>query len=618
MARFKIKTKLFVGFGFLFVMIVLLSLFSTFYIYNFSARSAAMLKENYQSIEIAKYLSQTLHEIRNMQTTYFFSSQNFMDDSLYGQKNKLFLKYLADEENNITEIGEKEAVQQLRKSYHTYATLFQNARTGSMVNKEIFFMDIMPAYNEVLNEIIGISDVNMNGIIRKNNALKDMAHKAYIVISIFGTASLIISISFLFNFPMGIADPIRELTQGIKEIANKNYNQQLYFKSNDEFGELAEAFNIMAEKLNEYEHSNLSNLLFEKKRIETIISNMKDAIIGLDENKKIIFSNPLACELLGMMPDDLIGKYAPDVAAQNDLLQNIIKDMMVPSSNGEKKEYKPVKIYADGKVSYFSKDILNVTLTKTGENIPMPVGQVIVMKNITKFLELDEAKTNFIATISHELKTPISSIRLHLKLLENPKVGDLNDEQQKIIGTLKDETSHLLKITGELLDLTQVETGNIQLNFQAVNPVRIVDYATDALKSFAAEKNVSIVRNIPASLSFVHADLEKTAWVMINLLNNAIRYSENGGKVDIELKESGNAMIFSVKDYGIGIDAKYIDRIFDKFFTVPGSTKIGTGLGLAISREFIVNQKGSIWVESTPGEGSTFSFSLPAIHLQEQ
>ena len=126
MARIKIKTKLFLGFGFLFVMIVLLSLFSTFYIYNFSARSSAMLKENYQSIEIAKYMSQTLHEIRNMQTTYFFSTKNFLDDTLYARKNRQFEKYIVDEENNITEIGERNAALELQKSYETYIGLFQN------------------------------------------------------------------------------------------------------------------------------------------------------------------------------------------------------------------------------------------------------------------------------------------------------------------------------------------------------------------------------------------------------------------------------------------------------------------------------------------------------------
>jgi len=183
---------------------------------------------------------------------------------------------------------------------------------------------------------------------------------------------------------------------------------------------------------------------FEKSRIEAIINNLNDAVIGLDEKSKILFVNIVAIKMLNVKSEDLIGKYAPDVALYNDLLRTLLN---------EKDQNKEIKIYADERESYFTKETLTV---ESNEKV---LGKVILLKNITRFHELDEAKTNFIATISHELKTPISAIKMSLKLLENEKVGSLNPEQNQLLENIKSDSQRLLNITGELLDLTQVESG---------------------------------------------------------------------------------------------------------------------------------------------------------------
>jgi PAS domain S-box-containing protein len=199
----------------------------------------------------------------------------------------------------------------------------------------------------------------------------------------------LISFTFVINFPAYLASPIKQLTEGIRAITAKNYEQRLHFSSNDEFGELATAFNLMAQKLDEYEHSSLAQILSEKKRIEAIINKLNDAVIGLDDHQHILFVNSVALDLLHINQEELVGKSALDVALQSDLMRSLLNHS---TDNQE------IKIYTGGKESYFSKEWILV------ENEEKLLGKVIILQNITKYHELDAAKTNFIATISHELK----------------------------------------------------------------------------------------------------------------------------------------------------------------------------------------------------------------------
>jgi len=358
-------------------------------------------------------------------------------------------------------------------------------------------------------------------------------------------------------------------------------------------------------KLDEYEHSNLAGILFEKKRIETIINRMSDPVIGLDEHKKVVFSNDQALLLLNLAHDQLVGRYAPDVALENDLFRALIKP------NGQsKRDSGLIKIALNGKENYFSKENIAILYNPTGEKESVNIGEVILLKNITSFKELDLAKTNFIATISHELKTPIASLQMCIKLLHDKRVGPLNEEQESILKTFSEETTRLSKITGELLDLSQVETGNIKLDIKKTESKDIVSLALEAVKFQAARKNVMVEIEMSENLPAIQADPDKTTWVLINLLTNAIRYSPENGKVILRCRAQNRIITFSVKDFGPGIKKEFLTRLFEKFFQVPG-TPTGTGLGLAISKEFIEAQGGTVKVESEIGKGSNFSFVLP-------
>ena len=367
----------------------------------------------------------------------------------------------------------------------------------------------------------------------------------------------------------------------------------------------------MASRLNDWENSNLSKIMSEKLRIETIIEQMHDAIIGINEKQEILFINTAAKNILNLSNQKSEGKSVTEIAKNNDLFKSILE---------EGKAGRPFKIVLDGKDSYFQLEASEIAVPNLSPDQAAAIaiakksaGKVYILRNITEFKELDEAKTNFIATISHELKTPISAIKMSAKLLADNRVGELNQEQEQLVQHISGDAERLLKITYELLDLSQVETGNIQLNFVSTQPEQIVDYAVKAVKFEADQKGIVIEQSIAANASNIHADLEKTAWVMINFMSNALRYSAPKSKIAVQVAAKGNMVEFSVKDSGKGIDPQYQQRLFDRYFQVPtdGQNKSGSGLGLAISKEFIGAQGGEIGVESEVGVGSRFYFKLP-------
>lgn len=568
----RIKTKLNLGVGLLFLMIIILSLVSAYSVFLIKQDTENILKSNYNTLEYSRNMIFALDGIKSGSKE---TIQNFEEN-------------LEKQTQNITEPGEKQATEKLKASF----ALLDKNNSDEAVKIQI------------RQDIFAIMKLNLDAIKQKSDIAKHSAETANLSIAIVGSLCFLIAFNLLVNLPNNIANPIRELTLSIKEIANKNYSERVHFTSHSEFGDLAKSFNTMAQKLEEYHDSNVYKLLFEKKRLETLINNMNDPIIGLDNEGIVLFVNDEALKIIGLKSEDIIGKPTSELAVSNDLIRSLI----LKESETPKKQ--PLKIFAHGKESYFEKEIHNITITPTGEEKEINIGDVIILRNITLFKELDFAKTNFIATVSHELKTPIASIKLSLQLLENEKTGDMNDDQKQLVESIKDDSQRLLKITGELLNLSQLETGNIQLNIGKSNPHEIVKYAVEAVKVQADQKQIQLVVDADENLKNVKADAEKTGWVLINYLSNAIRYSAEKSTILIKLKEENNQMVFQVIDTGKGIDTRYKDRVFDKYFQVPGSQKSGTGLGLAISKEFIEAQNGSVGVESNLGLGSTFWFSL--------
>jgi NtrC-family two-component system sensor histidine kinase KinB len=579
----KIKTKLRLGFGFLFIVVLFFGAIAIYNIQEISKNAKVILEDNYETLSYTREM-RTLLDENDLPLAPAVAAQ--------------FSKQLLNEEHNITEKGELEAVVQLRTAF----TRLSQPQSAT-INQQA-------AEREIRSHLRQIELLNMQAIVRKNDAARASVNRASLILGFAGTFTFLVLFSFSVNFPGFIANPLRALLEGIREISEKNYSKRLHFDQGDEFAEVAGAFNNMAARLYDWENSNLATVLSEKRRIETIIEQMQDAILGINEKQEVLFMNDAARKVLNITEDKIVGQNTQKLVQNNDLFRSII---------GNESAIKPLKIVLDGKESHFqllSRDIFVPNLDKQGDAVKIATksaGKVYVLRNITEFKERDEAKTNFIATISHELKTPISSIKMSLKLLNDERVGTMNAEQQQLVEHINDDSARLLKITSELLELSQVETGNIQLNFIPVNPLQILDYAMSSVKFQAEQKGVQLDVVKDDALPKVQADVEKTAWVLVNFLSNALRYSSEKSKIIIQLGVRNGQVEFSVKDFGKGIDEQYQKRLFDRYFQVPtdGQNKSGSGLGLAISKDFIEAQQGKIWVESAIGEGSKFGFSLP-------
>lgn len=583
----KIKTKLRLGFGFLFVVVIFFGAISLFYMNQIALSSKVILKDNYETL------------------SYTSSMRTVLDEQalpLSGSAKTQFERFMAMEGKNVTEKGEGEAVSALHKAYE--AMLLPGATVA----------EVHQAVRAIRSELRKIDQLNMDAIVRKNDTAQKAIEKAAMYVIFAASICFLILFSFIVNFPGFVANPLREFSEAIREISRKNYKQRLEFKGTDEFSELALSFNTMAQELNKWENSNLSKIQSEKLRIEAIIEQMQDAIIGLNEKKEILFFNKVAAELLNLNGQEVIGKNVAELMKRNDLLQRIIQD---------KPSEKAMKIYADQKESYFQLEKREITVPSYDAEADVAMsqtakaaGEVYILKNITQFKELDEAKTNFIATVSHELKTPISSIKMSLKLMDDERVGLMNTEQKELVQHIREDCGRLLKITSELLDLAQVETGNLQLNFVKSDPRKIAIYAMDSVRFQAEQKSIELELISRNNLPKIYVDVEKTAWVLVNFLSNALRYSSEKSKVVIQVIENADHIEFSVRDFGKGIEEVYQKRLFDKYFQVPtdGNNKSGSGLGLAISKDFIEAESGKIWVESALGEGSKFCFSLPIAH----
>ena len=390
--------------------------------------------------------------------------------------------------------------------------------------------------------------------------------RALIWVSIIGGICIVCGLWMLKQLPASINKPVKEITDGIKEIANHNYEQRLNLESK-EFEEVSNAMTIL-------------------------------------------FINDEALSILNLQREEVLWKSAQEIALRNDLLRRLLRGVQDSFDEKNTAKNEPLKIYADNKESYFQMKCM-----KTGrEGTSQKEGYVILLKNITEFKELDSAKTTFISTISHELKTPISAILMSLQLLEDSRVGFLNEEQKELAQSIQDNSDRLLNITSELLNMTQVESGKLQLKPRVTKPIELIEYAIKANRIQAEKFNIQIEVQYPEEkIGKLFVDSEKIAWVLTNLLSNAIRYSAENGRIIIGARKTEDNWIeMFVRDFGKGIDPRYHQSIFDHYFRVPGTKVQGSGLGLSISKDFVEAHGGTLTVESEIGKGSCFTLRLKA------
>lgn len=613
--KLKIKTKLYAGLGILAFLIVVLGGSGLIFINTLANNSSAIIRNNIRTLVYMENIEQTMKELHLMQVMGL-NSETMTETSTmaFDSNKKQLLRNLTDQKQNITETGEAEISDQLQKAIIAYLDRYEQLNSSDIIDQSAY-QEMAVKYGQIQEMLAAITNLNIEAIELKNDAAQKTASNVIFYMAIIGSISTLLAFGFLLKYPNYIVNPILELIDRIKQIADQNYDQRLEFSTGDEYEELAEAFNSMASRLREYDSSTMAKLMNEKQRIEAIINHMHEAVIGLDREKNVLFVNAKAEELIEKDQNSLVGKYAPDIASTNELVRKLIQDLM--EGNKQKKEHDDhpdmIKLKNNGRQVYYSKETIPVITGNSATEEEKQIGTIITLKNVTHFQEMDEAKSNFVAVVSHELKTPIASINMSLRLLEDDRIGTLNEEQNKLIHNIRDDTLRMKKTTTELLDLSKIEAGNIQLNMQSAQPLDLIEYAFETMIVQANQKDIELQIHCDQNLPPVKTDVQKTVWVLVNLISNAIRYTPNNGHIKLIAEEKSASIKFVVTDTGKGIPSEYLDKIFQKYFQVytKKDGNGGNGLGLAIAKEFINAQGGEIYVESKVGEGSTFYFTLP-------
>jgi len=608
----KLKTLILWGYVLMGAIIIALSSFSIFFIERLNSASEKILKDNYLSIESANKLIDNLDIIENSQAILLSKKQIEKDISSreYILAKKAFSEYLIKCEGNITETGESEKLKDIRKQFDIYISKIENADTAFSDIK--YFNELIPEYKKVKKLCYDLLELNEKAILNKSENSNKISKETELLMLIVAGMSILFVALIIIKAPSTIIQPILELTKKVEGISNKKYSERIEVKSDNEVGALAVSFNKMAEKLSEYEKSNIEKIIVEKKRAEAIVENMRDAIIVLDEKDIVIFANKVSSELLGIEQTELVGRHVDKIAAANNLFKNIIDSRKQNESYKSEDKNKYLRIVNNNKEEFYQKDFTKISYSNTEI-----IGTIIVLKNVTGFKELDEIKSGFVATVSHELKTPLAAMNMSLRLLQDIRVGELNNEQKKLTSSMKEEVKRLLKMVNELLNLAKLESGGEIYKYQEISLEELVDAAVTPMLMQLEQKNINFDLEIEKGLPKLILDVNKIAWVIINLLNNAVRYTYEGGEIKFKVSRENNFVKFSVSDNGVGIKPEYIDKIFQKFVQVnkenTGNQYKGVGLGLAISKEFIEAHKGVIYVTSEYEKGSEFVFKLPVL-----
>lgn len=340
---------------------------------------------------------------------------------------------------------------------------------------------------------------------------------------------------------------------------------------------------------------------------QAVFDQIADALFITDRSQRIAWINRAAADIFGMNLEGVRGKSPAKVTGIQQiatLLEDFFERRAVSEPVFEKAE---VTVRHSNRRYYFKIAVSPITDDHDF------TGALVQLTDITRFYEMEKFKDDYISIISHEFRTPLTSIVLGVEMLREGMLGELNSRGLEIFSAISDDCRRLTRLVDSLLELSRIESGAIYIQTEAVDAAELVHEAVRPLQIQAEKKGITLITDLPAALPPVAADFSKTVWVLTNLIGNALRYTEAGGRITVKAETGRRRIFFSVSDTGCGIPPAYQDQIFQKFIQVrgPARKKGGAGLGLAISREIVTAHGGEIWVESEVGKGSTFTFSFP-------
>jgi len=413
---------------------------------------------------------------------------------------------------------------------------------------------------------------------------------------------ILIFISSLISFLVaaGISQPILKIINAAKTVAAGNFNVKINIKTFDELEILGETFNYMAQKLNEYAEIQLDKLIAEKTKTEAVIFSIKDGIVLTDYNGGILLINNRAKEILKLENTNL------ENANIFNLLDEKIKPIFQQAINETNKIFE-IDLSTENYLKYYQTISTLVTTPQKKEKI----GVVTVLHDITLEKELDKLKDDFLHSITHDLRNPMTSIRGFIRFLYDGVAGPINEQQKKMLETMDRASFKLLNMINDILDLAKLEAGRMELNIEKTDLIKLITSVLELLQPQYTRKNIKMTFIPPKDEIVINADSKLLERVYINLIGNAIKFTPEEGKITVGIEDYDNKILSYVQDTGEGIPKEYLDKIFEKFGQVKNKAKGGTGLGLTICKYIIEAHNGKIWVESELGKGSKFIFELP-------
>lgn len=612
----KIKFKS-VKFRLILIFIVILStltLSNLWAIFNFKVLNNTVEKifdSNYKSIAAAQQMESIIERQDSLQLSYLSTKdQKYIDAFIKAEKE--FQNFLKQAKNNVTEKGEKDFVSELDTSYNSYINTFYKFLAKENLQTEYYFSEIFPKFEKIKSTCKNLLELNQNAMILKRKEADITTKKASFLMITLTIIMTFLGIIVIIHSTKKILYQFNIFIDKIKKISGEDYSQKIPLNMDKEFNKLGLAFNQMTKQLDIYKQMDIEKILNEKSKAEAIVESISDGIIVTDMNNNIILVNEAAEKIFNIKEQDVLdrqfleGINNPKIfdsiqeVLKNKNLKSSLKQIEISLASNNKKMY--CKVYVS-------------SISKNNENI----GVITLLQDITKSKEIDRMKTEFIATVSHEFKTPLTSIGMSVDLLSADKDINSNPMHKDLIRIIKEEKERMVYLIKDLLDLSKIETGKGQIKLENCKLKSILENSIEDLKNYCDEQEAEVtLENIDENLS-VYADPSKISLVIKNLISNAVKYRKENvkPKILIDIIKKSNNVIVSVKDNGRGIPQDYLEKIFEKFIQVKVSNdgKIeGTGLGLSICKGIIKAHNGEIWVESTVDKGSTFYFSLKSFN----
>ncbi|RAK70095.1 sensor histidine kinase [Hymenobacter edaphi] len=603
-----IRTKISLGFGVVLALLLVLGAYATTALLRLDNTTRRIRQTNLYSVEVGQVLLRAIDQLE---------TQPAAPGGL-----PLLGQALSRAGANVTEPGEQAVIDSLAQAAAAYQQRVQNGAVPAA----------LAPYRSYLRGLAHrLVDLNVEALERKSLVADRRAAESFRIMLALAALAVVITLGLIIATAEAAAVPIEELTRALEHASKNNFESTIPAGEYNELGRAGRAFNRLLLELQKFRRTALTEIMTERTRLEGVVSSLDEGLLLLDERGVILLANPAICRLLGRADTELVGRRATELAPAQELLARMLRPVAAahagrPESDDAEAEAPPAAA-ADGEAAplitvrisgydqYYRLSAHELrTFDESGQHV-RPAGQLLALRNVSEFKKLDQLKSNFLATVSHELKTPLASIGLSLKLLQHERTDA--EERQRLAQGIGQETQRLQRMVGELLTVARLDAGaGIQLSLRPSSLAAVVQRAVDTVRPQLDDKRLPLRLELPPDLPPVRADEEKTTWVLINLLSNAIRYSPSEAQLTIRGALSADGRVqLSVEDCGPGIAPEHHERIFQRFHQSPeGEVRRGsTGLGLSISREFMAAQGGRLWVESFPGCGSTFHLTLPVV-----